>query len=109
MSQYLNIFMPKWFNISISQYLYVSMYVIYPMYIMYVMYVICSDTLFQAAGKIKRIKIYTGPDGKKKGDALITFVQRESVITACSQVSRFSYNNRHIYIHIYIYNIYIVT
>jgi hypothetical protein len=45
------------------------------------------DILFSAQGSVKRIKIYTGPDGKKKGDALITYARPEAVPLACRQVS----------------------
>ena len=36
---------------------------------------------------IKKIKIYTLPDGKKKGDALITFSKAEHAHTACIKVA----------------------
>lgn len=46
----------------------------------------CVETLFSVNGKIKKIKIYTFPDGRKKGDALVTFTKLEAVALACLQV-----------------------
>jgi hypothetical protein len=44
------------------------------------------ETLFSVNGKIKKIKMYTHPDGRKKGDALVTFTKLEAVALACLQV-----------------------
>ena len=41
----------------------------------------------QSTKIIKKIKIYTLPDGRKKGDALVTFFKPESAQTACIKVS----------------------
>ena len=35
---------------------------------------------------IKKIKIYSLPDGRKKGDALVTFYKPEYAVTACIKV-----------------------
>ena len=54
------------------------------------MFVSCQkcwiETLFSVNGKIKKIKIYTFPDGRKKGDALVSFTKVEAVALACLQV-----------------------
>jgi hypothetical protein len=47
---------------------------------------LCAETLFSVNGKIKKIKIYTFPDGRKKGDALVTFMKVEAVALSCLQV-----------------------
>lgn len=44
------------------------------------------EILFARHGRIKKIKLYTSSDGKKKGDALVTYVRPESVSKACLQV-----------------------
>jgi hypothetical protein len=44
------------------------------------------EILFSPQGKIKKIKIYTDGTGKKKGDALITFANSDSVILSCGKV-----------------------
>ena len=47
---------------------------------------ILTEILFGSLGRIKKVKIYTTPLGKQKGDALITFVLSECAITACFKV-----------------------
>ncbi len=44
------------------------------------------EILFARHGRIKKIKLYTSSDGKKKGDALVTYVRPDSVSKACLQV-----------------------
>lgn len=46
------------------------------------------EILFSPHGKIKKIKIYTDQSGKKKGDALITFANSDSVVIACGKVNK---------------------
>jgi hypothetical protein len=43
--------------------------------------------LFSVLGKLKKVKLYTHPDGTKKGDALITFTKPEAVPVACAHVT----------------------
>ena len=50
-------------------------------------YIYILDILFSSQGKIKKIKIYVGADGLKKGDALITYTRPEYAAMACIQVS----------------------
>jgi RNA recognition motif-containing protein len=45
------------------------------------------EILFGPQGKIKKIKMYTDNQGMKKGDALITFLKAESVISSIVRVS----------------------
>jgi len=45
-----------------------------------------TEILFGSLGRIKKVKIYTTPLGKQKGDALITFALSECAITACFKV-----------------------
>lgn len=45
-----------------------------------------TEILFGPQGKIKKIKIYTDSQGMKKGDALITFVKAESVVSSIVRV-----------------------
>ena len=45
------------------------------------------EILFGPQGKIKKIKMYTDSQGMKKGDALITFLKAESVISSIVRVS----------------------
>jgi hypothetical protein len=49
------------------------------------------EVLFASQGSIKKIKIYSAPDGTKKGDALITYTRAEAASMACIQ-----YNNLNI-------------
>jgi len=49
------------------------------------------EVLFVSQGSIKKIKIYSAPDGTKKGDALITYTRAEAASMACIQ-----YNNLNI-------------
>ena len=44
------------------------------------------EILFESQGSIKKIKLYTGPDGLKKGDALITYTRAEAAAMAVIQV-----------------------
>eukprot|EP01038_Epipyxis_sp_PR26KG_P004175 gene4175-5942_t len=46
------------------------------------------DILFCTQGKIKKIKIYTNPNGQKKGDALITYTTFESAASACIKYNK---------------------
>lgn len=50
-----------------------------------------TEVLFASQGSIKKIKIYSAPDGTKKGDALITYTRAEAASMACIQ-----YNNLNI-------------
>jgi RNA recognition motif-containing protein len=46
-----------------------------------------TGILFNPHGKIKRIKIYLDKDGKKKGDALVTYSNAEAVSSSITKVS----------------------
>lgn len=43
--------------------------------------------LFSVLGRLKKVKLYTHPDGTKKGDALVTFSKPEAVPVACAHVT----------------------
>lgn len=49
-------------------------------------YIILSEILFSVHGRLRKIKMYTHPDGTKKGDALVSFLKAESVLPACHRV-----------------------
>ena len=60
--------------------------------------IIILDILFAPQGKIKKIKIYSDTDGRKKGDALVTFATAESATLACLKVGSFTlFQKKHIY------------
>ena len=44
------------------------------------------EALFSPQGTVKKIKVYKGPDGQKKGDALVTYHRADAAATACIQV-----------------------
>jgi hypothetical protein len=46
------------------------------------------EVLFVSQGSIRKIKIYSAPDGTKKGDALITYTRSLFIFTL---VERFGY------------------
>lgn len=45
-----------------------------------------QDILFSSQGKLKKVKLYCDKEGKKKGDALVTYIKADSVPMACRQV-----------------------
>ena len=45
------------------------------------------DILFSTQGKIKKLKFYCDENGNKKGDALLTYVNNESVFLSIAKVS----------------------
>jgi hypothetical protein len=45
-----------------------------------------AEALFSPQGTVKKIKVYKGPDGLKKGDALVTYHRADAAAAACIQV-----------------------